>query len=337
MTTAGVAAVLVGLFGVQVVADPLPSGLGPCKGSGCPAVSYPDPGNGPLAGRDNNINIFVGGDFLVRQAAAEAEGKVVVLGNFDQHKAVGIPPVYNIGVAGVGSRVPPDNGADFLTAGGDVTITSGQKLFLEEGSVSGVVKYRSTLTGTVIPKAIQDPDASIPYNALKSQLAAASNCYAYAEGNPRAATGTARNIGSDTIFTGDGTSAIQVFNVDFDLVGASGGEQGLRFTRIPSGATVLVNVFGMSRRINTYAEILPATLRDLLMWNFPDAQLVRLDGSGQFSGSVLIGQANSMTTVTLPGMNGHFFTVGSLTHTSLYSGGQEIHAYPFNGDLPTCP
>lgn len=111
-----VAAVLVGLYGVQVVADPLPSGLGPCKGSGCPAVSYPDPDNGPLAGRDNNINEFVGGDFLVRQAAAETEGKVVVLGNFDQHKAVGAPPVYNIGVAGVVSRVPPDNGAEFLTA-----------------------------------------------------------------------------------------------------------------------------------------------------------------------------------------------------------------------------
>lgn len=98
----------------------------------------------------------------------------------------------------------------------------------------------------------------------------------------------------------------------------------------------MVNVFRMSRRINTYDGILLATLRDLLMWNFPDAQLVRLDGSGQFSGSVLIGQANSMTTLTLPGMNGRLFTIGSLAHTSLYSGGQEIHAYQFNGDLPTC-
>lgn len=33
---------------------------------------------------DNAINIFAGGDFRVRESAAEAEGHVVVLGDFDQ-------------------------------------------------------------------------------------------------------------------------------------------------------------------------------------------------------------------------------------------------------------
>lgn len=42
-----------------------------------------------------------------------------------------------------------------------------------------------------------------------------------------------------------------------------------------------------------------------------------------------------MTTVTLPGMNGRFFTTGSLTHTSAQTG-VEFHAYPFDGDLPDC-
>ena len=31
--------------------------------------------NGAFAGRDEAVNVFVGGDFLVRQSAAEAEGK----------------------------------------------------------------------------------------------------------------------------------------------------------------------------------------------------------------------------------------------------------------------
>ncbi|MEU9096394.1 choice-of-anchor A family protein [Streptomyces sp. NPDC048361] len=301
-------------------------------------MPYPNPNNGSLAGRDNNINIFVGGDFLVRQAAAEAEGKIVVLGGFDQHKAAGVSQVYNVGVAGVGSRVPPDNGTDFLTTGKDVTVGPGQRLLAEEGSVSGVVRHGGTLSGTVRPRAVHDPDAAAPYARLRPNLAAASHCYAYVDGKHRTATGTARNNGNETVFTGDGKSAIQVFNVDFDLTGSGGGAQGFLFTGIPAGATVLVNLTGEARDINTYMGMLPAALRDRLLWNFPDAETVRLRGSGQFSGSVLVGNSDSTTTVTLPGINGRFFTVGSLVHTSVVGGGggQEFHAYPFNGDLPGC-
>ncbi|WP_189765406.1 choice-of-anchor A family protein [Streptomyces xanthochromogenes] len=332
------AAAVVGGLATLGFADPLPDGLGPCKGSNCPDNPYPDPNNGPLAGRDNNINIFVGGDFLVRQAAAEAEGKVVVLGNFDQHKAAGVSQVYNVGVAGVGSRVPPDNGTAFLTTGKDVTVATGQRLLAEEGSVSGIVRHGGTLSGTVRPKTVHDPEAAAPYARLKPNLAAASHCYAYVDGKPRAATGSAKNNGSETLFTGDGKSAIQVFNVDFDLATSGGGAQGFRFTGIPEGATVLVNLTGAVREINTYMGMLPPALRDRLLWNFPDAGTVRLRGSGQFSGSVLVGNPDSTTTVTLPGVNGRFFTVGSLTHSSIAGGGggQEFHAYPFNGDLPSC-
>ncbi|MEU3504852.1 choice-of-anchor A family protein [Streptomyces hundungensis] len=332
------AAVVVGAMGTFGFADPLPDGLGPCKGSHCPVVPYPDPNNGSLAGRDNNINVFVGGDFLVRQAAAEAEGKVVVLGKFDQHKATGVSQVYNVGVAGVGSRVPPDNGTDFLTTGQDVVVAAGQRLLAEEGSVFGVVRHGGTLTGTVRPRTVHDPDGAAPYARLKPNLAAASHCYAYVDGKPRHATGTARNNGNETLFTGDGKSPLQVFNVDFDLTGPSGRAQGFLFTGIPAGATVLVNLTGDVREINTYMGMLPAALRDRLLWNFPDAETVRLRGSGQFSGSVLVGNGDSTTTVTLPGLNGRFFTVGSLVHTSVVGGGggQEIHAYPFNGDLPGC-
>ncbi|PSL56203.1 hypothetical protein B0I31_104494 [Saccharothrix carnea] len=46
------------------VADPLPGGLGPCVGPRCPAV-FPPVHNGTFAGRDEAVNIFVGGDFLV--------------------------------------------------------------------------------------------------------------------------------------------------------------------------------------------------------------------------------------------------------------------------------
>nr|WP_282791795.1 choice-of-anchor A family protein [Streptomyces sp. CC224B] len=329
-----VAAVVGGPAG-QGVADPLPGGLGPCKGSACPD-RYPAVNNGPVTGRDENINIFVGEDMRVREAAAEAEGKVVVLGDFDMNKRPGASRVYNVGVAGVGSRVPPPNGSDFLTAGDDVTVAPGQRLLAEEGSVSGVVTYGDDLSGTVIPRAVRDPGAADPYAALPGRLTAASRCYAYDGEGRREANGTVTYSSAATVFHGDGTSALQVFEVDRDLASSGGGTQGISFTDIPAGATVLVNLYGDARQINTWVDGFPGGLRERLLWNFPDASDVQFNGSAQFAGSVLVGSAGSTATVRMPGMNGRFFTVGSLTHTSAAGGGQEFHNYPFTGDLPSC-
>ncbi|MGC7097236.1 choice-of-anchor A family protein [Amycolatopsis lurida] len=320
------------------IAAPLPGGLGPCVGDACPG-KYPPVNNDSFAGRDNGINVYVGGGFQVRGSAAEAEGRVVVLGDFDQAKAAGVSSVYNVGIAGVGSRVPPPDGADFLTTGGGVSVAAGQRLLAD----GGVVRHAGTLTGTVTGRLDRDPDAAKPYLGLRASLAAASRCYAHAEPDPRPATGTARNQGYRTLFTGDGQSALQVFTVDFDLTGPGGGMQGIEFTGIPAGATVLVNLLGTARTINTYTgdpgDRDPLNkLRDRLLWNFPDAARVKIAGGAQFQGSVLVGNPDSLTTVTASGMNGRFFTTGSLLHTSEATGGggQEFHAYPFNGDLPDC-
>ncbi|MEU5160520.1 SpaA isopeptide-forming pilin-related protein [Streptomyces sp. NPDC020875] len=329
------------LHRTQQLRAPLPSGLGPCIPGTPPCPDpYPPINNGPIAGRDNNINIFAGGNFNVRERAAEAEGKVVVLGNFDQNKAAGGSSIYNIGIVGVGSRVPPDDGTDFLTTGGNVSVAAGQSLLADGGNV----RYAGTLTGTVTGTLIQDPDAADPYVALRDELTSASQCYARTEdGANRPATGTAVNEGGQTTFTGDGTSALQVFNVNFDMQTTSGGQQGLVFNNIPANATVLVNVLGANRTINTYSgspfDTDPLNqLRERLLWNFPDAATVGLRGTGQFQGSVLIGNQSSNTTVTLPGTNGRFFSTGNITHTSVVGagGGQEFHAYPFEGDLPDC-
>ncbi|MFD8205702.1 choice-of-anchor A family protein [Streptomyces sp. NPDC059695] len=332
------ATALVGVLAVTGHADPLPGGLGPCKPGNCPATYPDDNGSGPVTHRDNNINVFVGGDFLVRESAAEAEGKVVVLGSFDQNKKQGVSAVYNVGVAGVGSRVPPDDGTDFLTVGEDLTVAAQQRLLAEEGTVHGVVRYGGALSGTVSPAPVHDTAAADPYKALRGQLTDASHCYAYVNGASRTPTGTAVNNNYETLFTGDGTSALQVFNVSFDLESASGGQQGIRFTGIPAGATVLVNLLGADRTVDSYIDQLPDGLRERVLWNVPDATKVTFKGGAQFAGSVLVGNQASTTTVTMPGMNGRFFTTGNLTHSSEATGGggQEIHAYPFNGDLPSC-
>jgi len=247
----------------------LPGGLGPCVPGSCPAT-YPDPNNGPFAGRDNGINVFVGGDFLVRNAAAEAEGKVVVLGNFDQNKAAGVSSLYNVGVAGVGSRVPPDNGTDWLTTGGNVTVATGQRLdAIGDSPPGGVVRHAGSASGTIdAQQVVQDANAANQYRALVPQLQAASHCYAYGDtGDGRPATGTAVNQGYQTTFTGDGTSALQVFNVDFDLTSASGGAQSLVFNAVPATATVLVNILGANRTISVNS--MDGGLRQRLLWKSP--------------------------------------------------------------------
>ncbi|MFE3877318.1 SpaA isopeptide-forming pilin-related protein [Kitasatospora sp. NPDC059146] len=320
----------------QASAAGLPGGLGPCLGADCPAP-FPPVNNGPFAGRDAGINIFVGGDFNVGGSAAEAEGHVVTLGSFSQNKAAGASSGYNIGIVGVGSRVPPPDGADFLTAGGNVTVAPGQRLLAD----GGVVRYAGTATGTITGTTVQDAQAVAAYTPLRGQLQSASECYA-GVGTPRPATGTAVNQGYQTLFTGDGSSALQVFNVDFDLVGNGGGAQGVAFANIPANATVLVNLTGGARTINTFSGSFDDNdpwnrLRPRLLWNFPTASTVTLTGSGQFQGSVLVGNPASTSTMNLPGLNGRFFTTGSLLHNS-GSGmtGTEFHAYPFNGDLPDC-
>lgn len=202
------------------------------------------------------------------------------------------------------------------------------------------MRYARTLAGTVIPDPVHDADATDPYTALRDQLTAASHCYAYDdnEEHRRPTTGTVRNSGAETVFTGDGISALQVFAVDADLTTAAGGQQGIVFNAVPDGATVLVNVYGGMRNISTYMDSLPQSgLREHLMWNFPDATEIGLKGTGQFQGSVLIGQQSSVATLAMSGTNGRFYSAGSLTHTSEgESGGQELHAYPFDGDLPDC-
>lgn len=320
----------------------LPDGLGPCIPGRCPDPFPQIEVDTKPNGFDEAVNIFVGGDFHVRERAAEAEGKVVVLGTFDQDKDSAAGQAYNIGVVGAGSLVRPPAGSDYLATGGNVHIAAGERLI----SDGGVVRHAGTAPGpgTVTGPLVQDTAAVAKYAGLRDRLTAASKCYARVDGQPRPATGTAVVTGGSAVFTGDNTSRLQVFNLDANIAAGAAGAIGIRFDRIPADATVLVNVLGTDRTVSTYSgAIVDANsawngLRTRLLWNFPDATTLRLTGSGQFQGSVLVGEQASRTAVTLPGMNGRFFTTGNLTHTSIdgLGGGQEFHAYPFNGNLPDC-
>ncbi|MFD9688109.1 choice-of-anchor A family protein [Kitasatospora sp. NPDC059088] len=320
-------------------AAPLAPPLGACSGPDCPAT-WPPPNNGDFTGRDATINVFTGGDYTVNGRAAEAEGKIVTLGNLTVDKNGG--GVYNMGVVGVGSRVVPPDGSDFVTSGGNVDVRTGNSILIggsdSHGPAFGNLRHAGGVTGTVsidpTGRSIQDPNAAAPYQDVLTQIEEVSDCVGRAT-----ATGTVDVSSSQATFTGDGVSMKQVFNVTQNLASPSGGQIGLVFTNIPAGATVVVNMLGDSPVINTYtgtglAGDQTTDLRSKLLYNFPTATSAQINGSAQFQGAVMAGNPGSTTTLAQPGINGRVYLAGNLIHTG--TGGYEIHSYPFDGDLPDC-
>ncbi|MFJ5117864.1 choice-of-anchor A family protein [Kitasatospora sp. NPDC088548] len=320
-------------------AAPLAPPLGACTGPDCPAT-WPPPNNGDFTGRDSTINIFTGGNYTVNGRAAEAEGKIVTLGNLTVDKSQG-GGAFNMGVVGVGSRVVPPNGSDFVTVGGNVDVVTGNQILIggsdSTGPAFGNLRYAGTLSGIVnidpTGQAIKDPNAAAPYQAVLSQIEEASTCAGQAT-----ATGTVAVTNSEATFTGDGTSMRQVFNVTGNL-GTATQQIGLVFNNIPAGATVVVNMLSDNAIINTYTGTgLPGDpttdMRSKLMWNFPTSTNAQILGSAQFQGSVMAGNVGGTTTIATPGLNGRVYLAGNLIQTG--SGGYEIHSYPFDGDLPDC-
>lgn len=320
-------------------AAPLAPPLGACSGPDCPAT-WPEPNNGDFTGRDASINVFTGGNFTVNGRAAEAEGKIVTLGNLTVDKNGG--GIYNMGVVGVGSRVVPPNGSDFVTTGGYVDAVNGNSILIggsdSHGPAFGNLRHAGAVTGTIdidpTGESIEDPNAAAPYQDVLTQIEEVSDCVGKAT-----ATGTVAVTSSEATFTGDGTSMKQVFNVPGNLASPSGGQIGLVFNNIPAGATVVVNMLGDSPIINTYtgtglAGDQTTEMRSKLMYNFPTATNAQILGSAQFQGSVLAGNPGGTMTLAQPGMNGRVYLAGNLIHTG--TGGYELHSYPFDGDLPDC-
>jgi choice-of-anchor A domain-containing protein len=327
-----------GAVGPVTGTSPLAPPLGACLGSQCPGT-WPPPHNGDFAGRDAAINIFAGADFSVTGRAAEAEGKIVVLRDFREDKNGG--GIFNAGVVGVGSRVPPPDGADFLTVGRNVDIVDGNRLQVggndSKTTAYGNLRYAGTLSGQVevVPagESIHDADSTGQYSSLRGYIEDRSECAATAT-----ATGSVTVDGPQVTFTGDGTSLLQVF----DLPGDIGGDRAadMVFTGIPAGATVLVNMTGTTPTVNTntgsgLAGDPTTDLRPRLMWNFPNATTAEIKGGAQFQGSILGGNPSGTLTISAPGQNGRVYVAGNLVLTNS-SAGAEIHAYPFDGVLPEC-
>jgi choice-of-anchor A domain-containing protein len=287
---------------------------------------------------DDNVNVFAAGSFSVVQEAAEAEGKVVVMGDASFTRST--TGTYNVGVVGVGSGIVPPPDSEMLVVGGDLDGNAATTL-----DVGAFVGGRVTVGGTVQPGVAVETnggtvaegvaDATLTYAGTVGLIGQKSAAWA-----ALAPTGTVAVTPFSLTAVGDGTSDPQVFTVDATDLGTA--TRSLQFTAVPVGAAIYITLTGDAVELNINA-LLDETgtvvdpfssdyfvdLTTRLMWNVPTAVQVGVGGSAQLPGSILVADPDSSTTITVPGTNGRVWVAGDLVHGGV---GAEMHAYPFDPD-----
>jgi len=289
-----------------------------------------------VRGTDPDLGVYINGDFDLTTGTSELEGKYLVTGDVDFNTA----DYFNIGVVGIGSQYVPPAGSDILTAGGNVTV--GTTTMLDVGtSVGGNIRAAGTVgpTGKLqfVPGSgiITDPAAGTRYAAEATNFNAVSDFYA-----PMETTGTAVSTTGIVTFTGDGTSARQVFSIAGTLLGSSStaGTKTMAFTNIPTDAIIVINVTGTTAVVSANTFSLNGTLisnpyadpfgevTQSILWNFPTATSVTLGYGDQLLGSVLIPTANSSLDIQTS-TNGRVYVNGDVTMGG--PNGLEMHNYGF--------
>uniref|UniRef100_UPI0012FCC7C2 choice-of-anchor A family protein n=1 Tax=Flavobacterium sp. WG21 TaxID=1229487 RepID=UPI0012FCC7C2 len=341
---------------------PFPSTTNSCLGvflsdviSSNPPTSIYKPATftGDFIGRDNAINFAVGGNLTITNGA-EYEGRSFVYGNFTMNKT----SAFNLGVAGVGSFIVPDDNKNILTIGGnfDASAASGN-LILGGESGNGQKSY-----GTIVYKGTKSPNVKItgdaskvineatldltPYNDAFNALQVSSTAWNQLPSDPNV---TFANDGFGTYtFTCLTPAVSKSYVINIPNVLASRPNGTINFVGFPDNASLLINVPGTTTNFNiatfqfngvTQAvgsgnktpanEVAPFSLR--ILWNLPTATTVSLKGA-QFWGSMVIPQRTGTVTNEMIGMNGRFIVGGNLIQNI---GGSETHNYPFKGEIST--
>ncbi|MDJ0316871.1 choice-of-anchor A family protein [Arthrobacter antibioticus] len=293
-------------------------------------------------GYDNNTNVFVGSNFSVAETAAEAEGKMVVMGNASFEKAD--MSRYNVGVVGVGALVPPTPNSDMLLVGGDLgsngtTIDVGSLIggAVRIGGENKVPTGKLDVNGATVTAS--DSTAVSDYTEFPALLTQRSNAF-----SASADTGAAafESWGAIT-FTGDNASRVQTFTVQGNTLGSESKAASLQFLDIPDGAQIVINVIGgpsaglflnavldgAGSPISTTGSSVFADLASRIVWNFEAAKDVRIGGSAQVPGLILVPTSGGTTDISAPGTNGRILVAGDLLHRG---SGSELHRYALAGD-----
>ena len=369
-----------GAFAIAGGALTLPTALAhadePAAGEGNCIPLFPDnplmkePGANDWT--DNNPNLYVGGDGQLLNH--EGEGLVIVEGDLLVRVPSDYSWAYQLGAgAGGGSGSWPSARALMLAVGKNLNV-EGNGLNIGKYEQPGTWYVGGSAAGSINYSQVWDPSAgewgaNVPLRVDSVAGTAADGYRAQLEDfqteiSSHAANGTValRSSGAGLVLTGDGTSTLQVFELDFGTYGdqlVSHGASTIDLMGIPEDASIIIRAKGadsvqVTGAINYSLNGAPVeaptgswdhwgdgnlaqwgNLTQRLLWHFPTQTSVKIGlnnaDHNQFTGSVFAGNRSGHLEA-YASTNGRLISFGDFT---AHQGGDddagrmEFHAFPF--------
>jgi len=296
-----------------------------------------------VSGKDDSVAVLVGGNF-VGQKGAEIEGNMVVLGDFrvDQNGPL------NFASAGEGTQITPHKGGECIKVGGDMSSAKRLEIFYPHYQCTAVVKGQRNAYDTIAPKWMtysgfrysQNPNLDMSeYEETIDDLKAKSTFWASLPTTQGASTGISSQAFNIECTDDD---VVQVFNVPASSLQGQG-YYSYVFNEKCSNKTILINIQGTGKVTFTTRHMkwtkdgkvqsggwsnFPSCMNSAILWNFPNAIDVVINGSDEMQGSLLVnGNLNFQTS----GQSGRTLVLGDLIQNAW---GSEFHSFEFNPPMP---
>jgi len=296
-----------------------------------------------VSGKDDSVAVLVGGNFN-GQKGAEIEGNMVVLGDFRVEQNGPL----NFASAGEGTQITPHKGGECIKVGGDMSSAKRLEVFYPHYQCTAVVKGQRNDYNKIAPnwmtnsgfEYIQNSNLDMSeYEETINNLRAKSAYWASlptTRGATTSVSSQAFNIECSDV------DIVQVFNIAASSLEGQG-YYSYVFNENCSDKTVLINVQGGGKVTFTTRHMkwtkngkvqsggwgnFPSCMNSAILWNFPDAIDVVINGTDEVQGSLLV---NGNLDFQTSGQSGRTMVLGDLTQNAW---GSEFHSFEFNPPTP---
>ena len=297
-----------------------------------------------VSGNDDGVAMLVGGNYDGRKGA-EIEGNMVVMGNFRVEQN----GPSNFVSVGEGTQITPHKGGECITVGGDMSSAKRMEIFYPHYSCTAVVKGQRNDVNKIAPKWMTDSgfeykqDSNLDMTKYEQQIDSLRAKSAYWSSLPTT-EGASYGV-SSRAFNIECTDddVVQVFNIEVSSLQGQGYDTYV-FNENCSDKTVLINVQGTGsvtfRTKHTkwtkdgqvqsggWANF-PSCMNSAILWNFPNAVDVAVEGYDELQGSILT--TGNLHWKSGSGQSGRTMVLGDLVQDY---GGSEFHSFEFNPPKP---
>jgi choice-of-anchor A domain-containing protein len=297
-----------------------------------------------VSGNDDGVAMLVGGNF-VGLKGAEIEGNMVVMGNFRVEQN----GPSNFVSAGEGTQIVPHKGGECIIVGGDMSSAKRLEIFYPHYSCTAIVKGKRKDVNKIAPGWMTNSgfeykqDSNLDMTKYEQQIDSLRAKSAYWSSLPTT-EGASYDV-SSRAFNIECTDddAVQVFNIEASSLQGQGYDSYV-FNGNCNDKTVLINVQGTGSVKFTTKHMkwtkdgqvqsggwanFPSCMNSAILWNFPNAVDVAVEGYDELQGSILI--TGNLHWKSGSGQSGRTMVLGDLVQDSW---GSEFHSFEFNPPKP---